>query len=128
MVTSWTRVFAPVGAMLQPHGQRGVRWVAEVLQLVILILLLGNEKNHSGGVLAGLIGDGGTKDLSHCNEYSYKTKTYLPIKSARKMPLLLGMPNSGVVWMRDILEQFTGAYTGSVGMNAVQNLRRPSPY
>jgi hypothetical protein len=61
------------------------------------------------------------KDLSHCSEASYLAKTFHPTKNSRKVPLLLGMPNSGVIWMRDIVEQFTGKYTGSVGKQYLGN-------
>jgi hypothetical protein len=52
-----------------------------------------------------------------CTQESYSQLSYhTPSKTANTMhPLILGMPNSGVVWMRDIIEQITKKYGGTIG-------------
>jgi hypothetical protein len=55
------------------------------------------------------------KDSWQCNQDEYNAVTYHPLKNDIKQLLLLGMPNSGVVWMRDMLEQMTRRYSGTIG-------------
>jgi hypothetical protein len=60
---------------------------------------------------------------AHCTQKAYESLSYHPNNNDIKQPLLLGMPNSGVVWMRDILEQISRKYGGTIGhANGSSNL------
>jgi hypothetical protein len=52
-----------------------------------------------------------------CTRESYQQLTYhYPnMNSMVRQPVILGMPNSGVVWMRDIVEQISRKYGGTIG-------------
>jgi hypothetical protein len=56
-----------------------------------------------------------TAESGNCTLEQYQALSYHPVKNDVRQPLLLGMPSSGVVWMRDILEQVTRKYGGTVG-------------
>jgi hypothetical protein len=54
-------------------------------------------------------------DSWQCSQDEYNAVAYHPLKNDIKQLLLLGMPHSGVVWMRDMLEQMTRRYSGTIG-------------
>ena len=61
-------------------------------------------------------------DDEFCKQsYFQDTVLHQYSKRPRKVPLILGMPHSGVTWVRDIVEQHVRVPTGSLGRTLLRS-------